>query len=120
MENFELNIALSDIPNVVETEMEIQGTTEKGLFIPFRFAPIYKAIHGKITLRLYMQEKQVIVFGQTHFIRVNYNKEGYEFIKNCGYDPYIILGHGKRKFVNRGYLLNPNNKKGSFDDAFRK
>lgn len=120
MENFELEIELSEIPNTVETEMEVLGTMEKGLFIPFRFAPMFRGKRGRVVLKLYMQERTVVAFGQTHFIRVNYNKKGYFFIKKCGYNPFTIIGHGKRVFKNKGFLLNPNNNKESFDEAFEK
>ena len=92
--DYKIRINLSLLNNAIETEVEIGDSMEKGIFIPYRYAPIYKKKKG-VFLHLFAKERRANAFGQSHYLRPNCDKLKYEQIKlDTGMDaPFSILGN---------------------------
>lgn len=68
MNNYFINVYVSDMQRAFVTEMEMDGVMEEGIFIPFRFNSFYRGKKGKIILNLYAREKEPNPNRVSHFL----------------------------------------------------
>lgn len=58
--DYKIIINLSLLNNAIETEVEIGDSMEKGIFIPYRYAPIYKRKKAYFCIYLQKKEEQML------------------------------------------------------------
>lgn len=68
MNNYFINVYVSNMQRVLVTEMEMDGVMEEGIFIPFRFNSFYRGKKGAIVLNLYAIEKAANPNRTSHFL----------------------------------------------------
>lgn len=121
MNDFLIQIEISNLNNVIETTEEISGVMEEGVFIPFNFNPVYRGSKGKIVLNLFAKEKAPNEYYQSHFIRMNFPKNKISKLERMGFNVWGICGN--MRLTKDAILLQKNvytNKKASIDDALSK
>lgn len=116
MNNFTVRINLNKLNNVMITEEEIEGVMEKGLFIPFRYNPIYVTQKRECKLSMNAMEMKPNSFGQSHFLLPRCSPKAREKLEALG-QPLNILGNIYVQ-VKKGYNYSLNKKNEvSLDDA---
>lgn len=116
MNNFTVCLKLNKLNNVIITEEEIEGVMEKGLFIPFRYNPIYVTNKKDCKLSMTAMEMKPNKFGQSHFLLPRCNQKEREKLERLG-QPINILGNIYVQ-VKKGYNYSLNKKNEvSLDDA---
>lgn len=83
-------LELTKLNNTVETEEEIGGVMEKGIFIPYRYNSFYKTKKGHKALKITVLEKSANFKGQSHMVMQRCDKKMYKELKELGCDFYIF------------------------------
>lgn len=94
--NYRIDLDLTKLNSVIETEEEIGDRMEKGIFIPYRCNTIYRRKKG-IWLTMLAVEKRENSFGQSHYIKQTCSKERYMELKREAEtnSPLVIIGNMK-------------------------
>lgn len=115
MDHLSVNVILSELNGAMEVIEEVSGVPEKGIFIPFRFNPIYKKKKGGWLLNLNALARKPNEWGQLYGLKPRFSVVAAKKVINAGLESNQWLGYITRSksnfynYMSRSMIDNKNN-----------
>lgn len=118
MERLSIKVTLSELNGAMEIVEEVAGVPEKGIFIPFRFNPIYRKKNGGCQLNITALVKKPNEYGQLYGLKPQFSPSAAKKVLDAGLDSNFWLGFITRNNNNKYNYLSQSdgNNKNNIDN----